>query len=389
MSDNFQTPPAPDGQPSEAEGALKQHELDIRAAEARVKETELEVRRLEAEATKRNAIAPWWRNPSPLLIAVAAGAVTLGGNAYIAYYNGYTTREQEKIRAENALDVEKEKSKAALILQAIATNDAAKAYANIQFFISSGVLPDDDHKILEAARRFAPFLPASAPIAGAPGSIPAERLQHLAQGGLMLGISVSNTKQSIDFDNLKAHDIQFAYIKVSQGSSFVDSKGFEFAKLAKQSGIKVGLYHFFSPNDDVEAQTTNFLSRLDSVQWDLPPVIDCEWSLDPNIPSDYAARVEHFAAMLEERLGVKPIIYTTRLFALRHLDERDAKYPLFIAQFATSDQVTTPVVPKGWTDYVFWHVAPGVNDDPVLRGYDIIGFRGSAADLAALNSGRK
>jgi hypothetical protein len=99
----------------------------------------------------------------------------LAGNAWVAYYNGVNTREQEqdrstaslneeKLRANNALDVEREKAKATLILQAISTNDATRAYQNLQFFIESGVLIDKEHKIIDAAKKYPAFLPASGPL---------------------------------------------------------------------------------------------------------------------------------------------------------------------------------------------------------------------------------
>jgi len=160
MSDPASASPRPEhGHP--AVEALERREIEIREKEAKVKDAELEVRRVEAEAAKLSSLAPWWRSANPLVIAVIVGAFSLGANALVAYYNGYTTRIQEQLRAENALDVEKQKSKTSLILQAISTNDASKAYNNIEFFIAADILSDTDHKIRDAAARYAPSLPSA------------------------------------------------------------------------------------------------------------------------------------------------------------------------------------------------------------------------------------
>lgn len=140
---------------------LTEREFGLRATEASVRREELTVRRIEAEKGKLAATAAWWKNPNPLLIAISAGVVTLAGDVYVAYYNGYTSREQERLRADAALTVEKEKSKASLIIQAMGTNNDEKALANIRFFIAAELLPDKDGKILAAAMRFKPSLPAA------------------------------------------------------------------------------------------------------------------------------------------------------------------------------------------------------------------------------------
>jgi lysozyme len=224
------------------------------------------------------------------------------------------------------------------------------------------------------------------PIFGGGPSTSIARLQQLQQSGLILGVTVSHFNASVDFSTLKERGIQYAFIKVSQGASSIDNKGADFARAAKQSGLQVGLYHVFIADADPDAQLTNFANRLTSVQWDIPPTIDCEVPPGTMTASDYATRVERLATQLHQRFGVKPIIYTATSFAIQHLDQRVSAFPLFVAQFGSR---AAPAVPKWWTDYVFWHLAEGVNDDPALRGYDIVAFKGQVTDLAALAAGRK
>jgi len=191
-------------------------------------------------------------------------------------------------------------------------------------------------------------------------------LQRIHDTGFTLGVALSHFNRSVDFKALKERGIQFAYIKATGGASSADPAGSEYAKLASQTGLRVGLYHFVT-SDDIEAQFANFAAHLGAVEWDLPPMLDCE--ADPRggqTPADYAARIDQFATKLMDSFRIKPIIYTGTRFANEHLDERISKYPLFIAQY-----LKEPTVPKWWTDYLFWDLAEGVNDDPVLRTFPI------------------
>jgi lysozyme len=210
-------------------------------------------------------------------------------------------------------------------------------------------------------------------------------LHRIQDAGFTLGVSVSHFDHSVDFKALKEGEVQFVYIKATQGASGVDPVGSDYAKLASQSGLKVGLYHFVTFAGDIDAQFANFAARLDAIEWNLPPMLDCEQDASGGqVPSDYAARIDRFATKLVDRFRVKPIIYTGAILANEHLDERVSKYPLAIAQYGKE-----PTVPKWWTDYLFWDVAQGVSDNPALRAYEILTFKGSLEELGALGAGRK
>jgi lysozyme family protein len=145
---------------------------DLAAEERALKHEEFAARREEARVKLRATAAPWWRGADPLVLAVVAGVLTLGGNTFLAYYNAKATIAQEKTKAENALrqeekkaaddlELEKEKAKATLILQAVSTNDPATARRNLLFFLDGGLIKDDDQKIHQALDKYAPVLPSS------------------------------------------------------------------------------------------------------------------------------------------------------------------------------------------------------------------------------------
>lgn len=228
------------------------------------------------------------------------------------------------------------------------------------------------------------FLVNNQPIYTAPGGISQNTLQNLESNGMILGIFLSHSNNTPDIAALKAHHIEFAYIRLSQGASFLDPKAEEYITQARNKSLKIGLYHFFVPDVDTDAQFANFQSVLRRVPWDLPPMIDCEELPAHPVPADYAARVARFAQKIEESFRIRPVIYTVAAFANGSLNESVAKYPLFIANFGAAADRGRPTLPKWWTNYLFWHVAASVADDPVLRAYDIIAFMGTEASLASL-----
>lgn len=135
---------------------------DFTAEENAVKREELDARRQEARAKLIAAKAPWWRRADPLVLAVSAGVFTLAGNMYIAWYNAQNSINEENSRAQHALDLEKEKAKASLIIQALSTSDATAARRNLLFFVNAGLIADGDGKIRDAAEKYGPVLPSAA-----------------------------------------------------------------------------------------------------------------------------------------------------------------------------------------------------------------------------------
>lgn len=89
-------------------------------------------------------------------------------------------------------------------------------------------------------------------------------------------LDVSHWQSPIDWRKAKAAGISGAYIKVSQGASFIDKAAAEHHDSAKAAGLLVGAYHFCT-NDDANKQFANYAGAADRIgSWDLPPALDCE-----------------------------------------------------------------------------------------------------------------
>ena len=68
------------------------------------------------------------------------------------------------------------------------------------------------------------------------------------------GIDVSYYQGTINWASVKAAGKQFAIIRVSDGTGFLDPKFASNWRNAKAAGIAVGAYQFFRPNQDATAQ---------------------------------------------------------------------------------------------------------------------------------------
>ena len=71
-------------------------------------------------------------------------------------------------------------------------------------------------------------------------------------------------------------NLEFCYIKATEGKSFKDSDCSYNVKKANECNLHVGIYHYFSTHTSVKAQFKNFMSVYKRVKTDLIPAIDVE-----------------------------------------------------------------------------------------------------------------
>lgn len=132
-----------------------------------------------------------------------------------------------------------------------------------------------------------------------------------------LGIDLSHHNK-VCWDELKNDKIEFCYIKLTEGSSFIDNKARVHNNNAKKHNMKVGFYHYFRTNISGKSQLNHFKKQLDSYQYDLIPVIDIE---DKNNNfCDYESvkrELEIFIEGFKEIYGYYPIVYYGSLNAYR------------------------------------------------------------------------
>ncbi len=197
------------------------------------------------------------------------------------------------------------------------------------------------------------------------------------------GVDVSSYQGDIDWDTLAAQGIQFAFIKATEGSSFVDPQfAANFANAAK-TDLRIGAYHFFSYDSSGQTQADNFIANVSKTD-SLPPVIDVEFYGDkeanPPAKADVQASLTALLTRLEEHYDVKPILYATQKSYDLYIAGAFADYDVWIRNV-----YSTPALSDGraWTFWQYTDKAtlPGTHGEE--RFIDMNVFAGTAAEFAA------
>ena len=177
------------------------------------------------------------------------------------------------------------------------------------------------------------------------------------------GVDVSWYQGNIDWNVLASNGIEFAFIKATEGSTHKDRRFTRNWKLARQTGLAVAAYHFFSFESPGSSQAANFIASVPKDPQALPPVVDFE-HFGKTFQTDANARRELKALLvdLERHYDRNPIIYLDENMYKRYIMGRSAflAYPVWIRNIYTS-----PKLPDGrqWTFWQYKH-------REVLKGYD-------------------
>ena len=91
------------------------------------------------------------------------------------------------------------------------------------------------------------------------------------------GIDVSHHQGEIDWPSIPKERISFAYIKATEGGDWKDKNFLSNWNGAKQAGLKVGAYHFFTLCRNGKTQARNFIDYVPNESSMLAPVIDLEY----------------------------------------------------------------------------------------------------------------
>lgn len=148
------------------------------------------------------------------------------------------------------------------------------------------------------------------------------------------GVDLSAHNGDIDFNRLQRSGIDFAYIKATEGTDFIDRNFVRNAQGMRLAGIPCGAYHFFRFDTDGEMQALNFMRALRNREFQLPPAIDLEeWSNPEGFSTSHILReLRRMLAMLRTE-GITPLIYTNKDGYDRFVKRSLGDYPLWICSF--------------------------------------------------------
>ncbi|HAJ51446.1 MAG TPA: glycoside hydrolase [Corynebacterium variabile] len=229
--------------------------------------------------------------------------------------------------------------------------------------------------------------PSASADSSASGSGPAG---SLSPDSAVDGIDVSSHQHNVapvsDWIQARSAGTDFAYVKATEGTDYVNPNWLGDINLARLTGIRGGNYHFARPSDapgDAVAQANVFATAtIGSPAPTLAPVLDIEDSGGLS-PEQLQSWVRDFLNTLKLRTGRDAVIYTYPHFWKSEMGNTAAfaDHPLWIADYNGGD---SPDVPGGWKTWTIWQTTstgnvPGV-EGPVDRNV----FNGNAQGLDRL-----
>jgi lysozyme len=179
---------------------------------------------------------------------------------------------------------------------------------------------------------------------------------------MVLGIDISHHSGQIDWKGLAKVGIKFAFLKSSEGSTFVDHLFESNWEGMHQAQIPCGAYHFARPGTDPGTQAAHFYSVVGDLKpTDLQPVLDLEVG-DGLAPAQVMDWALEFVAKAESLFRTRLIIYTGGYWrnqlgnpSCPTLGERK----LWIARYGG-----TPILPQPWRKWSIWQFSDGVHSAP-------------------------
>lgn len=177
------------------------------------------------------------------------------------------------------------------------------------------------------------------------------------------GIDVSHYQGHIRWEEVACDGkVQFAYVKATESSGYVDDCYLRNLYGAKQARIPVGVYHFFSPTASALMQLENFRSNVDPRQQDLIPIVDVEKRGKGSL-SQFHGRLRAFLEGVERIYGVKPIIYTGVNFYAKYLEGKFTQYRFMVARYAEEIPSLSDDVPILMWQYTCTGSVNGIKGD--------------------------
>jgi GH25 family lysozyme M1 (1,4-beta-N-acetylmuramidase) len=203
-----------------------------------------------------------------------------------------------------------------------------------------------------------------------------------AAGTTTPGIDVSYYNGSINWTTVANAGYKFAFVRVSDGTTFHDPKFASYWTGAKNAGLVRGAYQFFRPAQSATAQADLMIAAVGTLgPGDLPPVIDVEVTQSLSAAT-IAARIRTWVDRVKAATGVDPIVYTGKYFWRDSVGGPTSfvTNPLWIAQYTTQ----CPDLPSPWGSWAFWQYNDTGHVAGITGDVDMDKFNGSLADLQAM-----
>jgi GH25 family lysozyme M1 (1,4-beta-N-acetylmuramidase) len=220
----------------------------------------------------------------------------------------------------------------------------------------------------------------------------------LPPGGQLQGVDVSSAQHPlaapITWTQVASCGYRFAFVKVSEGSYYVNPYYQADLAGAEAAGLLAAPYHLAIPNYSGGALQADYAVDHSGFQLNgqtLPLIVDLE--ADPYASQDHTnacyglspARevswIGAFAAEVARRTGERPVIYTSANWWAKCTGGSKSlgSEPLWVAEYG----VPAPALPAGWTSYTYWQYSDSTTVTGIPNPADASYFNDAAMALAA------
>ncbi|MDR1743014.1 MAG: hypothetical protein LBR48_04245 [Dysgonamonadaceae bacterium] len=197
------------------------------------------------------------------------------------------------------------------------------------------------------------------------------------------GIDVSHHNTFIDWNRLREGNITFVYMKSTEGTSHRDRDYHKNYRLAKEAGLKVGTYHFYTFGMDGKRQAEHFIRTSKIHSQDLVPAIDVEHSRFNIFSRDRETvrRTLHELKRLEQALfdhfEVHPVLYTNKECYKIYIKDHFPKNPIWICDLHAEPR-------DGIDNWVIWQFSHTGKIEGVEKEIDLNYYRYSFTEFRNL-----
>lgn len=179
------------------------------------------------------------------------------------------------------------------------------------------------------------------------------------------GVDVSAYQGDIDWDTLAKENIDFAFIKATEGHDYVDEQFKKNWAESQKTQVKVGAYHFLNYDSTGKEQAKNFIEQVPVSNKNLPPVLDLElygtYETAPMEKEKVKVILDEFLKEIENTYKVKPIIYTNQYLFDLYIGTEYKDYKIWIVDLDSN----WPKTLKNGEEWTFWQFS----HRGVLDGY--------------------
>jgi len=174
--------------------------------------------------------------------------------------------------------------------------------------------------------------------------------------GERYGVDVSAHQGEIDWRRVAADDIEFAYIKASEGGTFTDARFRANWAAAGAVGLDRGAYHFFTLCRPGDEQARHFLAVADPDPDALWPAVDLELSGNCSRrprAAEVQAELDKFLHIVEGAWGRPAMLYVGDDWEHRYPVRTKLDRPLWQLRFLRRPDLNNVRV---WQIHGFAHV---------------------------------